>query len=684
MLIKNIKLENIRSYVKEEVSFPEGIILLSGDIGSGKTTLLLAIEFALFGITRGEVSGSALLRNGCDSGSVTLSLIINNKEIFIKRFLKRSTIGVNQGSCYLTIDDVTKELTPNELKQRVLELLNYPNEYLTKKSMIYRYTIYTPQDEMKSILLNDKSLRLETLRKVFNIDKYKRIVENSKVLVYELKSKKREYAAFIYDLEDKKVKLDSMKSELFIINDKLKQSNRKLNINTKELLDKKLLIKAHEDNISKLKNIKMDIEIILSKIKYKEEHKNKISLSLRDLVYQINILSIAVNIDFDIVSLKNSINDINSDILKKELYFKDITKRLTELSTKKQHSESIKNKVLTLDNCPMCEQQVNHNHKIFISDRESKIIENISNELVNLSKSESLIEQGIIKLKKDLEALRIKEKEYSIVLLKKEDLVNKNLLKEQINNDFLIIEKELSELNSSKLLLEKEVSSLISIEQLYEIEKEALDFLQNNQRVIEIEKVKLEKDLESSNRFIEDLTLEIALKEKKKQKLTYYISLQDWIEQFFNPLMVNIERKVMLKLHTDFNALFQKWFSSLMNIDTIKVRLDEEFTPIIDQNGFDTEYENLSGGEKTACALAYRLSLNQIINSLLSSINANDLIILDEPTDGFSSDQLDRMRPVLEELDMKQIIIVSHENKIETFADNVIRIKKNNHVSSIG
>ena len=43
MLIKNIKLENIRSYVKEEVSFPEGIILLSGDIGSGKTTLLLAI-----------------------------------------------------------------------------------------------------------------------------------------------------------------------------------------------------------------------------------------------------------------------------------------------------------------------------------------------------------------------------------------------------------------------------------------------------------------------------------------------------------------------------------------------------------------------------------------------------------------------------------------------------------------
>ena len=53
MRIRKIKLENIRSYQNEEVTFPSGSTLLSGDIGSGKTSILLGIEFALFGLQPG-------------------------------------------------------------------------------------------------------------------------------------------------------------------------------------------------------------------------------------------------------------------------------------------------------------------------------------------------------------------------------------------------------------------------------------------------------------------------------------------------------------------------------------------------------------------------------------------------------------------------------------------------------
>ena len=41
MKIKQIILDNIRSYEHQEINFPEGSTLLSGDIGSGKTTVLL-------------------------------------------------------------------------------------------------------------------------------------------------------------------------------------------------------------------------------------------------------------------------------------------------------------------------------------------------------------------------------------------------------------------------------------------------------------------------------------------------------------------------------------------------------------------------------------------------------------------------------------------------------------------
>ena len=101
MLIKKIKLKNIRSYIGEEIEFDKGITLLSGDIGSGKSTILLAIDFALFGIRRGELSGPALLRNGCNEGYVNLNLELNNKDIFIKRTLKKSSLGINQNAGYL-------------------------------------------------------------------------------------------------------------------------------------------------------------------------------------------------------------------------------------------------------------------------------------------------------------------------------------------------------------------------------------------------------------------------------------------------------------------------------------------------------------------------------------------------------------------------------------------------------
>ena len=117
---------------------------------------------------------------------------------------------------------------------------------------------------------------------------------------------------------------------------------------------------------------------------------------------------------------------------------------------------------------------------------------------------------------------------------------------------------------------------------------------------------------------------------------------------------------------------------------SVESRVDMVTTGLqISRSMYDMDFENLSGGEKTAIALAYRLALNQVINNLVSTIKTKDLIILDEPTDGFSEEQLDRLKVVLDELQIKQIIIVSHEAKVEGFVDNVIRIEKKNHVSKV-
>ena len=78
------------------------------------------------------------------------------------------------------------------------------------------------------------------------------------------------------------------------------------------------------------------------------------------------------------------------------------------------------------------------------------------------------------------------------------------------------------------------------------------------------------------------------------------------------------------------------------------------------------------------------MAQNKVINTLVEDIRTRDLIILDEPTDGFSVDQLDKIRDVLEQLGIPQTMIVSHEPKIESYVENIIRIYKEGGVSRIG
>ncbi len=78
----------------------------------------------------------------------------------------------------------------------------------------------------------------------------------------------------------------------------------------------------------------------------------------------------------------------------------------------------------------------------------------------------------------------------------------------------------------------------------------------------------------------------------------------------------------------------------------------------MEQDGYEQDIYYLSGGEKTSVALAYRLALNSIVQKVSTGMKSN-LLILDEPTDGFSKEQLYNVRDILNEIRCPQVIIVS-------------------------
>ena len=240
MLLKSLKLKNIRSYTDQEINFPENSTLLSGDIGSGKSTILLAIEFALFGICKPDLTGETLLRKGTIHASVELTFQLSGKNITIHRNLKKGKNRISQGAGYLIINDLRKDLTPIELKSEIINYLNYPEEFITKsKNYVFRYTIYCPQEEMKQILQEAPDNRLDILRKIFNLDKYKKIRENLYSFLKQLRIRSTILKTKIEPFDQKKKSLEDSKEQHKKYQTALHQLNPKVAEITKILQDLK-------------------------------------------------------------------------------------------------------------------------------------------------------------------------------------------------------------------------------------------------------------------------------------------------------------------------------------------------------------------------------------------------------------------------------------------------------------
>ena len=91
-----------------------------------------------------------------------------------------------------------------------------------------------------------------------------------------------------------------------------------------------------------------------------------------------------------------------------------------------------------------------------------------------------------------------------------------------------------------------------------------------------------------------DLEKEIKIQQVIRKNIEKLKTIQDFFNLNFINLISDMERSVMLRVHSDFSSLFERWFSILVDPQNLQVKLDEEFSPIIEQNGYNLDYEYLS------------------------------------------------------------------------------------------
>ncbi len=691
MIIRRLRLNNIRSYVNESVDFPDGTILFEGDVGSGKTTILISVEFALFGLSS-DLKGEHLLRAGCSKGSVELTIDVSGKGLVVRRGLERRNDKISQTDCYLVFDGAREDYSVSEMKARILGILGF-NERVQPQasSLIYRYAIFTPQEKMKEILLSNADERLETIRRAFMMEDYKNAISNSEDVQKFLKSQIKAAEVSVSDVDKLRqgvigysneknslaaditrlgATIEKERTEHDTIRNKIEALKRlrerhaaiKAEINALERImatEEKNTASATNKAIASMTNI----ERIRARMKALDEKKSKAAADVESILAFLKTDDKGV-FSADEASVREARKRIKSEI---DNAFSESTKiRMRIQDFEKLISQGV---------CPLCDRAIDAAHSKNRIDGHAAKLEEMEKLLHGKRTAEAKMESLVSllsEMKNTNNESEMLAQSFTEETARKKEADNDKEKSMKLAKDAASARKSLSEEIAS---LDKEVGGIAALEEQEKLRRKRIEELTNahsakSQRLSDVETM-IEKDSER-----------VKLMDAKLDEIKEMKESADWLGSYFTPSVETIEKHVFASYNRNFDSLVKKWFSMLMDSGEISVRVDDKFTPITEQNGYEQDIEALSGGEKTSVALAYRLALNTIVKEICMSMK-NNLLILDEPTDGFSKEQLHRVRDVLDELKCNQVIIVSHEKELEAFVDNIIEVRKEGTVSRI-
>ena len=674
MILREIQLRNIRSYVElEPFQFPKGTLLFYGGVGSGKSSLLYAIEFALFGL--GELKGPDLLRNGATEGYVSLAFEEDGKNYVAYRKLSRRRTTVSEIERAISEDGEQHPYdSVTDIKVSVLQILKLNEKpQPNTSSVIYRYGIFTPQEEIKRIMEASPESRLETLRRAFRLEKYATVRDNAQALSNHLeKVEIKVLEKQAEGLDEKRSKRDSLTKQIGINNNELVRLGNELgeiDAALKTLNEKQ---KKLEEALKEIQNCQAQVPLIKEQLGRDEQLvtrlKDELTRLERDRSKSIGELK-------QLQSLPRP-TDKSEEQLKVEL--KQVEEKQKALADQRgANKKSLDNYEMLIDKgvCPTCERPIDD--PSVYKEKHSKMSEEVN----CLLDKEKEVEEN----KHSLDSLLQSLGQYNATIQ------NLPRVQKEVESKTKSINDTINEIKRIESLLGELQRKLSQLEEVVKPNEELLkEFEQTKQQIEERQGLRHKKDmdialLKQKNSGLEEekkqVEGEISKGEVALARMCVYREVIKYLEEYFVPTIGRIETIVLQKIHGDFNDTFQKYFSMIIGFTEIEAYVDEDFSIMIMQGGYETPYYRLSGGERTSLALAYRLALNQLIRKL--SKLERGLLILDEPTEGLSYTQVLNLREVFDDLDCNQIVLVSHEPQFLGFSDKVFRVDKVNHVSTV-
>jgi len=118
-------------------------------------------------------------------------------------------------------------------------------------------------------------------------------------------------------------------------------------------------------------------------------------------------------------------------------------------------------------------------------------------------------------------------------------------------------------------------------------------------------------------------------------------------------------------------------YADIMADHTTRLRWTEDYDVALSSGGRERGFQQLSGGEQMAAALAVRLAL-------LHEVSAIDVAFFDEPTANLDDHRRDNLaEQILNVKGFSQLFVISHDDTFERDTEHVVRVVKEDGVSRV-
>jgi exonuclease SbcC len=683
MRIEIVQLENIRSHVKSTVPFARGFNCLVGGLGCGKSSILYSIDFALFGDPIGRAF-DYLLREEATVGRVIVQFTQNGKSYRIFRALKRHGKGISQDFNELKLfmgEDLISSTKNDAVAEQLKAITGLDRD-------LFREIVWVRQEHLKEFLNLQPRERQRRLDELFGLSDYETAWSNLAGYVREYEGEKKayekdpdvagmgklgedydrtadEFSLVEIELQDFAKKLVSAKKVLEEADLKLRELEEVRGQN-EELRRKEAKIHA---NLTSMQEANASL---VEEVEGKRGGIENLQQRLNDMEKQLESFNsdkdIGISNDQPIESLRRQIATFDDQIssLKGE---QEATLRNLQADEKRLSSLSSENR------CPLCMQTLDEEYKEGLTRR---IMEENEERIRRVNQ----LRQSIEELQQLKTNANIAFSNMQILAPRIEDL--KLRLREE--NDALseiLGELEKKQKSESELRVQVEVVR----QELNRFDISSLETAKTRKEQAFRQYYLLESDLHAKENRKKDLTKHFdEMKERidnGQQKIERMRKIEKVIEIIEGRR--SAYRSIQPKLRTEFvkvlRGFVQQVLDSLAGEEgpLLNLSIDETYTPyVISEGNVEREVSNLSGGERTLLAFAYRLGLGQLIMQSRTG-HGLTMLLLDEPTESLGTEDgsVHRLAEAISRFKaIEQTIAVTHSDAFAEKAEHVIRLEK--------